>query len=324
MWLPRDEWSTLRALASEQCDVVSRAQLAGLGISRHDIRNQVRARRWRLIGNTVVLHRGPLSQDQKHWVAVMHAGQGAALASLTAAALHGLEKWPTKQVHVVVSRGTRVRPLPWMKIHISRRFTPEDVHPTRTPAQCRVERAVIDAATWKPHPKLACAVLCSAVQQRIVTVDALREALHAAGAVRHRKHMLAVLTDIEGGSQSMSEIDFVRLCKRAGLPRPEQQSIRHDSAGRKRYLDARFTRPDGRVLLVEVDGGIHLEPLIWWDDQSRSNDVGIADDALVLRFSTVALRTDRERIIRQLRAAYFGPTHSQVVRRSGRISARSA
>ena len=78
------------------------------------------------------------------------------------------------------------------------------------------------------------------------------------------------------------------------------------------------------MLLVEVDGGIHLEPLIWWDDQSRSNDVGIADDALVLRFSTVALRTDRERIIRQLRAAYFGPTHSQVVRRSGRISARSA
>jgi hypothetical protein len=119
--------------------------------------------------------------------------------------------------------------------------------------------------------------------------------------------MLRVLSDIEGGSDALSEVDLMRLCRRAGPPRPQQQVRRRDSAGRWRYLDARLVRPDGRVVLVEADGAVHLDPRRWWDDQERSNDVVVQDDAIVLRFPSVVLRSDPDRVVAQLRAAYYGP-----------------
>jgi hypothetical protein len=182
VWTPVDELPELTVLAQAQHGVVSREQLRALGIGRFQVRDHVLARRWRVAGRTVVLHRGPLTTHQRHWLAVLHVGQGAALASLTSAAIQGLQGWPTDQVHVVIANGARVHPLPWMRVHVSRRFGPDDVHPTRTPAQCRIERAVVDAACWKPNPRLACALLCSAVQQRLVTVEALRQVIDTAGS----------------------------------------------------------------------------------------------------------------------------------------------
>lgn len=318
-WLPSDSRPELLALADDQAGVLSRNQLRDLGVDRDAIRGHVRARRWRLVGRAVVLHRGPLTAEQHRWVAVIHVGQDAALASLTAAEVSGLRGWASEQVHVVVRRGARVHPLPWMRVHISRRFSPTDVHPSRKPRQCQVERAVVDAATWKPNARLACAVLCSAVQQRIVTAGGLREVIEGAGAIAHRRAILAALRDIDGGSDAMSEIDLLRLCRAAGLPKPQQQERRRDSAGRWRYLDARLVRPDGRGLLIEVDGALHLDPRRWWDDQARSNDLVVGDDAMILRFPSVVLRTDRAAVIAQLRAAYYAP-----VRQGANISSRSA
>jgi hypothetical protein len=98
--------------------------------------------------------------------------------------------------------------------------------------------------------------------------------------------------------------------------------VRKDSAGRRRYLDARLRRPDGRLILIEVDGAAHLRVDRWWDDQARSNDLVIGEDAIMLRFPAVVMRTDEPTAIRQLRRAYFGD--SELVRRTGRQSARSA
>jgi hypothetical protein len=322
MWTPTDLAPDLRTLLAEQDGVASREQLAGLGIDRHRTRDHVMARRWRVVGRAVVLHRGPLTCRQRWWVAVVHAGQGAALASLTAAQAHGLVGWESDTVHVVVANGARVHPLPWMRVHVSRRICADDLHPSRDPSQVRAPRAVLDAASWKPHPRLACALLAAAVQQRVATVDQLRHELATAGMVRHRRTLARVLDDIAGGSDALSEIDFVRICRQAGLPRPEQQVRRHDSEGRRRYLDARIRRPDGRVILVEVDGAMHLRVDRWWDDQARSNDLVLADAALMLRFPAVVIRTERARVVEQLQRAYFGP--SQLARRGVRISERPA
>lgn len=304
---PSDLDPRLVELGEVQQGVVSRSQLAGLGVTDDAIRAHVRARRWRLAGRAVVLHRGPLSVRQRWWVAVIHVGQGAALASSTAAEANGLTGWETETVHVVARRGVRVHPLPWMHIHESRRFSEEDVHPSRRPRQVRAARAVLDTASWKPHPRLACAVLAAAVQQRLVTVEQLADELNGAGAIRHRRVLRRVLDDIAGGSDALSEVDFVRICRRAGIPRPEQQVVRKDSAGRRRYLDARIRRPDGRVIVVEVDGAMHLRVDRWWDDQARSNDVVLSEGALLLRFPAVVLRTDERRVVAQLQRAYFGP-----------------
>jgi hypothetical protein len=187
----------------------------------------------------------------------------------------------------------------------------------------KAARAMVDSASWKSHPRLACALLAASVQQRLVVVEQLAAEIAGAGCIRHRRVMARALEDIAGGSQALSEIDFGRICRKAGLPRPERQVVRADAAGRRRYVDAQLTRPDGRVVLIEVDGAVHLRADRWWDDQTRSNEVVLSEPgAIMLRFPAAVLRTDEATVISQLRRAYFGSTDP--ARQSGRWDARSA
>lgn len=287
--------------AQARSGVLSRAELTALGVTRWNIRIQLRARRWRLVGQrAVVVDRGPVVGRRREWVALLELDQGATLCGLTAAAAWGLTGFETDRVHVLVPKGSHVRAFDWLVVHESRRFEPvRDRHPFRQPAMVRAERAVIDAAVWSTRPQLACAIVAAAVRQRITTALRLDVELRAAGQVRHRKLLLAVLADIAGGAEALSEVDFVRLCRRHGLPAPLQQQVRTDPNGRRRYLDAAFACPNGMSLVVEVDGGIHLEPEVARDDAHRQNELVIGGE-LVLRFSSVTIRTQPEVVVDQL------------------------
>jgi len=140
--------------------------------------------------------------------------------------------------------------------------------------------------------------LAASVQQRIVPTSALRQELAAAGAIRHGRILRSILADIEGGADSLSEIDFVVLARKAGLPPPIRQSIRYDSAGRRRYLDADFG-----TFVVEVDGGVHLHAPNYWADARRQNELVLGGDR-ILRFSSYAIRVEEDVVIAQLRRAH--------------------
>jgi hypothetical protein len=226
--------------------------------------------------------------------------QLSALAGLTAATLQGLNGFGDERVHVLVGRGARVAAQDGVVVHESRRFHHADIHPSRALRMTTLERALIDAAAWDPAPRRACGILAAAVQQRITTAPRLRDALGSAGRLRHRRLLLLALGDIEGGAQSLAEIDFGRLCRRAGLPSPLRQQVRIDGQGRRRYLDATMRRADGTEYDVEVDGAHHLEERSYWDDMTRSNDLTIGGRSL-LRFPVLALRIDRGRVMAQLR-----------------------
>jgi hypothetical protein len=188
--------------------------------------------------------------------------------------------------------------LPGVRVHVSRRYDGFDIHETRTPPQVRAERALVDAAAWSSTPRRACGILAAGVQQQLTTATRLRSELIGAGFVRHRKVLLAVLGDIEGGARSLAEVDLGIIARKAGLPPPRRQAVRTDSGGRRRYLDADFG-----AFSVEVDGAVHLLPLTYWNDMSRQNDIVIGSGRPILRFSTIALRTDRAAVARQLAAA---------------------
>jgi hypothetical protein len=83
----------------------------------------------------------------------------------------------------------------------------------------------------------------------------------------------------------MGELDFIRECRTRKLPEPERQVARVDAAGRTRFTDAEFRRPDGRVVMVEVDGLGHMSPDTWLADMDRHNDLTVSTEALVLRVS---------------------------------------
>jgi hypothetical protein len=297
--------TALSRLAVGQCAVARREQLLGCGLSRNVLDAMLAAARWRSRGQIVVImHNGPLSHEQRLWAAVLNAPPPAALAARTAAAEQGLVGWAPDCVEIVVPRGARVPSGVGVdvKVHESRRFSAADIHPGRAIPTVRIERAVIDAAVWSRGARTACGVVAAGVQQRLTQVERLRGVLQGAGAVRHRKLLDAVLTDIDGGAQAMSEVDFLRFCRRNGFPTPVLQAVRRDLYGRRRYLDATIRRPDGRLVRVEIDGALHLVVRTYWDDMARGNEL-VIDNEAVLRFPSYVVHANDPLAVGQLRRA---------------------
>jgi len=233
----------------------------------------------------------------------LNGGPRIALSAFTALEADGLTGWTRPVIEVVVPRGvTGPRPR-GVHVHESRRFDPEtDVHPTRLPPRTRPARSAVDAATWSRNPRTAAGVLAAVVQQGLARADEMLEELVRAGRVRHRRMLRAALVDIGGGAQALSEIDFARLCRRAGLPEPERQAVRVAPSGRRRYLDAEWLRTDGIRVVAEVDGAVHLLPRAYWDDMSRANEL-VLDGRVVLRFASFAVRAQPAQVVAQLRRA---------------------
>jgi len=155
----------------------------------------------------------------------------------------------------------------------------------------------MDALEHIENRRLGCALLAAVVQQRLMRARDLLPLLVAERTLPGRRLYVAVAGDIEGGAHSLLEIDFRRLARRAGIPNPKGQRIRCDRQGRVRYLDADFS-----TFTVEVDGAAHLQPLRWWEDMRRQNDL-VIDGRPMLRFPSVAVRLHPEQVIDQLRGA---------------------
>lgn len=249
-----------------------------------------------------MLHNGALTRRQSWRAALVNAGPRSMLTAFTAAEYHGMRGWERDTIHVLAPLSVSGREVAefTVRLHRTRRWQwPSDPLVFRCQG---LAPAVVIAASTFPSPRPGCGLLAAAVQQRLLDVSSLEHALQRATRTRHRAALLAAVQDISGGSQALSEIDFTRLCRRAGLPAPVQQRVRREPSGRRRYLDASWRRSDGRLVIAEVDGAVHLNPRRWWEDQSRQNELTIAD-ALVLRFPSVVVRHDEATVIAQLRRA---------------------
>jgi hypothetical protein len=280
--------------------VATRAELAALSVSADHVASQVRARRWRVLGSAVVLHNGSLTVGQRQRVALINCGPRAVLTSFTAARRWGLQGWSRPEIHVLAPAGTRRPDISGLVLHRARQWRTIDVSPARR--LHRLAPALVVAASSFGSPRPGCGLLAAAVQQRLVSSAELRSAVTAATRRRHRSALLLALDDIAQGAQALSEIDFVRLCRRHALPGPRLQAVRTDPAGRRRYLDAEWDLADGRVLAVEVDGALHLSPRRWYDDQLRQNEV-VLGGSVVLRYPSVIVRTEEATVVAQLRRA---------------------
>lgn len=272
------------------------------GVTPDRIAAQLSARRWRRWGYAIALHNGPLSRREQWFVARVHGGTNAVLTAFTAAEARGLTGWPRDTVHVLTALGTTGStrcPVP-MRLHRTRHW--DAVRSYRGgPVQIASQALVIAAGTFT-DARPACGILAAGVQQRIVPALDLAATLAAQPRLRHRRLLMLAVSDIGQGSEALSEIDFVRLCRRAGLPEPQRQAVRRQADGRRRYLDASWRRSDGRLVVVEVDGALHLSQRRWWDDQERQNELALAD-ALVLRYPSVIVRTRPSVVLDQLRRA---------------------
>ena len=293
--------STLLATAeapflAAQHGVMTRAQALTL-MTRHQLYRLVSSGRWaRPARGVFVNHTGPLSPDQRDWVALLAAPPGSVLGGLTALAHDGFATTRPPTPVVVAPMSAATVAYDDLDLHWSIYLDERDVHPLRTPPRTRPARSVIDAASWEQHDKRAREIVLSAAQKGVVAPRTLREALVRRSTCRHRALIVESYLDAAGGIQSLPERSFDEIRREVGLPRPERQAVVRRADGRY-YLDVWWKAFN---LAVEVHGIPHMLVEQWDGDLLRLNEV-VIDGRRTLVFSSYAIRRQRPVVIDQLR-----------------------
>ena len=278
--------------------MLSRRQLYGMGITRWELRGQLKAWRWQRVGEqSVCLHNGPIDQTAHWWAAVFQGGPRACLDGVTALQASGLQRYQESRIRVSVPRGAKVRRSRHYDIRQTRRWDEADLAAGGIP-RTRPEVAAVRGALWAKTDKQATHLLTVTVQQGISPPDAIgRELLRVR---RHKRRLLLtdVVNDLLDGARSLGEIDFGRELRRRGLPEPQRQVLRRGK-DRRYYLDLYW--PDYK-LVVEIDGIHHswVENVV--GDALRQNAL-VLDDDKVLRVPLLGFRLCPDEFLDQIEEA---------------------
>ena len=252
------------------------------GGASSQIDHEINYGRWHAPARGVVaLQNAPLTYDQRLWLGVLHAGDGAVLTHLTSCRRAGLEwKGDDETIHVLTPKGDLVDPIVGFFFHQTRRPYQRWLGQIPSgPPRLPIEYAALLAAERDRFVRRAVGLLAACVQQQLTTADRLLATQPRIRKLRNGAVFAVVLGDIAGGAQSFAEIDVGHLCERAGLAQPVRQAVRTDAEGRRRYLDCEWVLPDGRVVVLEVDGSFHLKVGNWWRDMKRERAVVLSRTA---------------------------------------------
>jgi very-short-patch-repair endonuclease len=230
-----------------------------------------------------------LSREGRWMAAVLAAGDGAALASLSAAFLYRTTRYEPRTIHVIAPRGRR--PQPGFELRTVRNLDPRDVTVVNGIPVTTLPRTLVDLTDVMDAEDLA-NVIHEAAFKRLFSESATREAM-----ARAPGRKLSVLEEAlrlhnagSAGSKSRNEKQFLRLIRGAGLPEPLQNVQIHG-------FEVDFAWPG---LCVEVDGAGHERPRAKADDRIRDAALN-ARGITVLRITEPELQ-DPQRLLAKLAA----------------------
>lgn len=293
-----ERFAAARALAARQGHVLSRPQIYALGLTRWEVRGQVRRGRWLLIGDqSVQLHNGELNDVGEHWAAVFQGGPRACLDGGSALLAAGLERYRLDRVRVSVPRGARIRRNRRFNIRQTRRWRPDEIERRGIP-RTHPATAAVRAALWARTDREATYVLTICVQQGIASLEGIGHALLRVRRDKRRLLLHEVVNELADGARALGEFDVVRELRRRGLPEPARQVLRRD--GRNRYYLDLFW-PDFRVVL-EIDGIHHTWAENVVGDALRQNAVVLSGDTF-LRLPLLGLRLEPDAFFGQVERA---------------------
>ena len=249
--------SGLPELIDAQHGVLSRAQLLDLGLTKNFVAAQLAAHRWRRVRPGVYLtFTGPAPFHVHVWAALLYAGEGAVATGETAAFLGGLRDLAPTHIEISVEARRRVLEhqgggdVPPLRIRRVRDLQRRR-HPSRSPAQTRIEDTVLDLIDQAADPDRVVSVITGSCQRRLTTATRLAGAAARRARLRWRGLLAEVLDDVLDGAQSPLERRWRRDVERAhGLP-TGQRNHREGSRGSYCYRDVRYRR---YRTVVELDG----------------------------------------------------------------------
>jgi very-short-patch-repair endonuclease len=233
--------SSVWALGRAQHGVIARRQLLALGYSEKGIKHRVGIGRLHpLYRGVYAVGRPELTQLGRWMAAILAKGPAAVLSHRSAASLYGIAQQKGNAIHVAVPAHSRRRSSRGISVHrrTELRATTRQGVPTTT-----IEDTLIDLAIDLSSDALEQAIN-EADKRDLVDPEALREAV----AETRRPGAAAVRSVMDGFVRTDSPLEraFLRIVKKAGLPRPRTQA--HVNGHR---VD--FFWPELK-LVVETDG----------------------------------------------------------------------
>lgn len=113
-------------LARVQGGIVSRRQLYAAGLTRWEVRPELRAGRWAPTGKQTV-RVGEAQPDGIWWRAVLEIGPSAAIDGVSALMIAGLRTIEESTVHVAVRKSSTPMRSKGVTVHETRRYREEDI-----------------------------------------------------------------------------------------------------------------------------------------------------------------------------------------------------
>jgi hypothetical protein len=284
----------LASLAARQHGVVTAAQLADLGLSQTATGKRAAAGRLHRVhrGVYAVGHAG-LSREGRWMAAVLAAGEGAALAGLSAA-VHW-QAWRRRVDTIEVLAPGKHRAQRGFQILRCRNLDPRDVTVHRGIRITTVARLLVDLTETRTPAQIA-NVIHEAVWRNRFSVEATRAAMTRATG-RHRLSVLEIALALHAagsaGTKSDPEDDFLALIDAAGLPEP-LTNVHVQAAGQAIEVDFRWGD-----LCLEVDGHGHTRPRTRAEDHQRDADLR-SHGYTVLRIPAATLERDPSTVLAQV------------------------
>ncbi len=243
---PKQATAAIRRLAEKQHGVVATRQLLALGLSEGLIKNRVDA------GQLIVLYRGVFAVGHRRiglygeWLAaVLACGPGAVLSHGTAAQLWGI-RGSRRPIEVTRVSGHR-RPH-GVRLHQTRSLAPEHITREAGILVTTVERTLLDTAARLDERQLVHDLVEADRSRRLRWPRLWRViAEHGRGrkGVGRLRRAAAQVDPNFADAISNTEVDFLMLCREAGLKMPQVNVLVEG-----KWVD--FYWPEKR-LIVETD-----------------------------------------------------------------------
>lgn len=289
--------AAVAALAARQHGVVSRAQLASIGVRSGSISWWIETGRLHRVRRGVfAVGHAALRREGTWMAAVLACGDGAVLSHRDAAALWELRPTARPRVDVTVPRSRAA--VAGVDLHRSRRLDTVDVTRRERIPVTTVARTVVDLADVLGERGLE-SVLERAEALRALDVRAVEDARARAPGRRGHARLERALSRPPELTRSELERRFLKLCADHGLPAP---GVNRRIAG----LEVDFLWRD-RALAAETDGWAHHRTRSAFE-RDRERDQRLAREGVrVLRFSYRQVERAPAEVAETLRAALRWP-----------------
>ena len=241
------ELDAVMAMARRQSGVVSRAQALSR-ISGGTLRWLVSSGRWqRLAPGVYAVHRGPLTWRMRAQAALLHAGDGACLAGVSAAHVHGFAERQPPVITIAIPHRRRVTRVPGIRVVRRTHLVAELV--SGLPVTSAADTVLDCCCDRLLSERDVVALVAEAVACQATTADAVAETLRARARHPRRRIIQLAVGDVDVGAQSVLEVMALRRVIRAhDLPTMAVQVPADGGRVRRDFENERFG------VVLEVDG----------------------------------------------------------------------